>query len=232
MSTRALSISSSTIGKKYVMAVTGFLLFGFLIVHMLGNLQLFLGPETFNDYSKSIRELPVPVLWGFRVTMALAATLHVLFSLQLWWLNRSARPSRYKRTYRVATTFAARTMIFTGPIILLYVVYHVAHLTFGVTEYLSYAHSPVMIYDNVVRSFQVLPLAIGYAVAGCAIGLHLYHGSWSMLQTLGINHPRYTDLGRSIAVAVGLAVALGFVAVPTGVQLEHHNVVKVLPTGG
>ena len=173
MTTRALSITGSTIGKKYVMAVTGFILFGFLIVHMLGNLQLFLGPETFNSYSKSIKEVPLPVLWGFRGVLATAAILHVLFSLRLWWRNRTARPSRYKRTYRVATSFAARTMIFTGPIILLYVVYHVAHLTFGVTQYLSYEHSPVMVYDNVVRSFRMLPLAIGYAVAGIAVGLHL-----------------------------------------------------------
>ncbi len=232
MTTRALSLTGSTIGKKYVMAVTGFILFGFLIVHMLGNLQLFLGPETYNEYSKSLRELPVPLLWGFRGAITLAAILHITFSLQLWWINRTARPSSYKRTYRVASSLAARTMIFTGPLILLYVIYHVAHLTFGVTEYLSYGHSPVQVYDNVVKSFQVLPLAIGYGVAGIAVGLHLYHGSWSMLQTFGINHPRYTDLARSVAVALGLAVALGFIAVPTGVQLEHHDVVEVLPAGG
>lgn len=212
-----LTLSDTTIGKKYVMAASGIVLFGFVIGHMVGNLQLFLGPQVFNDYSKFLHETP-SLLWGTRIVLVLAVTAHIVTSLQLTLLNQRARPVGYKVKRTVATTYAARTMVWSGPLVLLYIVYHIAHLTLGVTEGLAYTHDPVDVYSNVVRSFQVPLCAAVYVVANVALGVHLYHGAWSILQSLGFAHPRYNDPARSTATAIALATTLGFLAVPIAVQ--------------
>jgi succinate dehydrogenase / fumarate reductase cytochrome b subunit len=222
MATKALSLVDTTIGKKIVMAVSGVVLFGFVIGHMLGNLQIFLGPKAFNGYSKFLHDTPA-VLWGTRFAIALAFVAHVVSAVQLSMLNRRARPVGYKMHKQRTTTLAARSMFLGGLAVFLYIGYHLAHLTFGVTAGLGYQHLPLDadgipdVYHNVVSSFRVPWCAGLYLAANVVLGLHLYHGSWSMLQTLGLSHPRYDDAVRSGITAIALTTTLGFLSVPVAI---------------
>ena len=223
-----VAIYGTHIGKKMAMALSGGLLFGFLCVHMLGNLQLFVGPEKLNEYSATLHGMPA-LLWLARLGLLGAALVHLGSAYSLWLANRRARPIPYARVERVAATYAARTMIVTGPLVLFYVVYHLAHFTFGFTRGLGYTHDAANVYANMVASFRLWPVALAYGVANVGLGVHLYHGAWSLLQTLGVSHPRYDGWLRSLAVAVGLVVMTGFLAVPIGVQLDAHGIVRLLP---
>lgn len=224
---KALSIVDTTIGKKIAMALSGIVLFGFVLGHMLGNLQVLIGREAFNDYAAFLHSHPT-LVWTARAVIAASAVIHLWAAWALWRKNRGARPSRYARHKYGATSYAARTMVWTGPIVLLYLGYHLAHFTFGVTDGLGYAHDPADVYANVVQSFRVWPAAALYIAANVALGVHLYHGAWSLLQTLGVSHPRYDDLLRSVAVAFGLLVATGFVSIPAAVLADHYGLVDLL----
>ena len=216
MASQALTLLDTTIGKKAAMAASGVVLFGFSIVHMLGNMQMFVGPEAINGYHAFLYSMP-SVLWTVRAVLLFALVVHVVSAIQVTARNRRARPDRYARIDRVATSFAARTMIYGGILLLVYLVYHVAHTVVGVTAGLGYTHSAVDLYGNQVRTYQV-PWAVALNVAGGAIfGLHVYHGAWSMFQSLGLNHARYNRGLRRAAVAVALAVTAGFIAVPLAV---------------
>jgi succinate dehydrogenase / fumarate reductase, cytochrome b subunit len=193
-----------------------------VIGHMIGNLQIFLGPKIFNEYSLFIHETPT-LLWGTRVVLLLAVTAHIVTSAQLYLRNKTARSSRYKVKKNVTTSYAARVMYVSGPLLLLYLIYHVAHLTLGATQGLGYEHAPMDawgnmdVYHNVVNSFRV-PWAVAvYVAAQILLGFHLYHGAWSLFQSLGINHRRYNEPLRSAASAIALATVAGFIAVPVGV---------------
>lgn len=223
-----LSIADTTLGKKIAMAVSGIVLFGFVAGHMLGNLQVFIGPKAINDYAAFLHDTPT-LAWITRLAVATAALIHLWSAWTLFWTNRAARPQGYQRTKRIATTYAARTMVWTGPIVLLYVAYHLAHLTFGVTDGLGYVHDPQDVYTNMINSFRVWPAAAAYIAANVALGVHLYHGAWSLLQTLGISHPRYNELLRSAAMAFGLIVATGFVSIPAAVLADHLGLIDLLP---
>ncbi len=222
MSTRALTFANTTIGRKVIMAASGAALFGFVIAHMLGNLQVFLGPDAINEYSHKLHEVPA-LLWGARAGLLVAVAAHIVTAVQLTAHNKRARPVGYRVTTSAATSYAARTMIWSGPILLLYIVYHLAHLTFGYTKGIGYQHLPLDgnglpdVYHNVVESFRVPWVTAVYVVAQLALALHLYHGAWSMFQSLGLNHKRYNEPLRSSAVALAMAVCVGFVAVPLGV---------------
>lgn len=224
---KALSIVDTTIGKKIAMALSGIVLFGFVLGHMLGNLQVFIGPQAFNEYAALLHSHPT-LIWTARSVIGVSALVHLWAALTLWLQNRAARPQRYVKHKHVATTYAARTMVWTGPIVLLYLAYHLAHLTFGVTDGLGYSHDPSDVYTNVVNSFRFWPAAVAYIVANLALGVHLYHGAWSLLQTLGVSHPRYNELLRSVAIAFGLLVATGFVSIPAAVLADHYGFVDLL----
>ncbi len=222
MATKALTIPDTTIGKKVIMATSGVILFGFVIGHMLGNLQVYLGPKPFNEYAHFLQTTP-SLLWGTRIALLVAVVAHIVTAFQLARLNTGARPSRYQMKKPVATTYAARTMIWSGPILLAYIVYHLAHLTVGYTAGLTYDPAALdpngmkAVYGAVVASFSVPWCAAIYVVAQVMLGLHLYHGAWSMFQSLGLNHRRYNDTLRSAASAIALATVIGFMAVPIGV---------------
>ncbi len=229
MSTRVLTLTGTSIGKKMVMAASGLVLFGFVIGHMLGNLQVFLGPDAINGYSHTLHETPA-LLWGTRITLLVAVAAHIVSAVQLNNSNVAARPIRYQVRKDVATSYAARTMMVSGPLLLLYIIYHLAHLTFGVTKGLNYTHLNLPqgdanglpdVYANIVASFKVPWLTFIYVVAQCALAMHLYHGAWSLFQSLGINHARYNETLRSSAVAVGMAVCVGFVSVPLAVLFGY-----------
>jgi succinate dehydrogenase / fumarate reductase cytochrome b subunit len=155
--------------------------------------------------------------------LLLALVAHVGSAIQLAQLNRGARAVRYRVKKNVATSYAARTMVWTGPLVLIYILYHLAHLTLGYNAGLGYEHLPLDanglpdVYHNVVMSFRVPWCVAIYVAAQVMLGMHLYHGAWSMLQSLGLNHARYNETARSAASAVAMAVVVGFLAVPIGV---------------
>ena len=223
MTTKALTIPDTTLGKKYVMAVSGIVLFGFVIGHMVGNLQVFLGPKAINHYSHFLHTTP-SLLWGARAVLLLAILAHVSSAFALVKRNADARPVGYQVKKNIATSYAARTMQVTGPLVLLYIIYHLAHLTVGVTAGIGYEHMMPLdadglpnVYHNLVSSFKV-PWVVGvYVIAQVMLSFHLYHGAWSMFQSLGLNHRRYNETLRSVASAIGLGTCAGFLAVPIGV---------------
>ena len=208
-------LRTTTIGKKVLMAVSGVVWFGYVIGHLLGNLQIYAGPQRINAYAEFLHHWPT-VLWGTRLLLVVAIVTHVAASTQLALRNFSARPVAYAMKNDLATTYAARTMLWSGPILLLFIGYHLAHLTFGLTPEFDY--DPHDVYGNVVSSFSIWWLAAWYVFAQVALCLHLYHGAWSFLQTLGANHPRYNAWRRRFAAAASLAIFVGYVSIPVSVM--------------
>ena len=203
----------TTVGKKLVMAVSGLVLFLFVSTHLAGNLQIFLGAEKLNDYAALLRRMP-ELLWLARIVLLVALIAHVITSVQLVLANRRARPIRYFVKRDIETSYAARTMAISGPLVLLYVIYHLAMFTFLVTGP-GYSHTDV--YRNVVLAFQMPTISSIYIAATLLLGLHLYHGAWSMLHTLGISGPRYRWLRRGLAPVVAVAITAGYVSLPLAV---------------
>ncbi len=226
-----LELYRSAMAKKAVMAVTGVMLFGFVLGHMAGNLKLFLGPENNPDgsveykidvYAEGLREIGVPILghgeflWLTRLALLAAVGLHMLSAWQLTVLNRKARPVAYNRQAPQASTYASRTMRFGGVIILLFVVYHLLHLTVGV-DIAPGAFEHGKVRHNLLAAFQH-PLVAGfYILAVTALGFHLRHGLWSLFQSLGWSGPRLDAFRRQFAWAFAVIVTLGFVSVPVAI---------------
>jgi succinate dehydrogenase cytochrome b subunit len=216
---RAAGFYGSVVGKKIVMAVTGFLLFGFILVHMVANLQIFLpvaanGVPPLDAYAEHLRALP-PLLWGTRVVLLVAVILHILAAWQLTVLNKfRARKDGYVKYQPVASNYASRTMIWSGPIIFFYVIYHLLDFTFGKV---NPNFQPGHVYHNVVASFQHPVVAVFYIVANICLAFHLYHGLWSMCQTVGLSHPRYTPVLKMASKVFALVIAAGFCSVPLAV---------------
>lgn len=208
-----LSFYSTTIGKKAVMAVTGVVMAGFVLIHMIGNLQVFASAERMNAYAAFLKATPA-LLWGTRVVVGLAALVHAFTALQLIIRGLASRPARYARKRALAATWASRTMLLTGPLLACYVVYHLLHLTLG-TVHPQFDHQDV--YRNVVVAFSRPEVALPYISALLLLLLHLKHGVWSLFQTLGLNSPRYDRALRALALLAALAIAGGFIAVPAAV---------------
>jgi succinate dehydrogenase / fumarate reductase cytochrome b subunit len=206
---------ASSIGKKVVMAVTGLGLFGFVVAHMLGNLQVYLGPEVLNAYGEKLREYPA-VLWGLRVGLLAAAALHVWSAYSLTRMNQQARPRGYRERANRASTYASRTMRWSGVILLLFIVYHLLHFTFG-PRAVHPRFVPGDVYHNFVTGFQNPLVSAAYIVAMLALGLHMYHGVWSMLQTVGLSHPRYDPWRRRFAALVTVVVIGANISFPVAV---------------
>jgi len=202
---------STAIGKKWVMAVTGIALMGFLFAHMVGNAKMFLGATEYNHYAEALKELLVPimppnyVLWGMRLGLATFLILHIVSAASLTQMNKRARPMKYQssRDY-IAANFASRSMRWTGVIMFLFIVFHLANLTWGawVPGYVK-----PDVYGNVVANFNQWPIALIYIAANVAIGIHLFHGAWSMFQSLGLNNPRYNGVRRGFAAGFAGLVA-------------------------
>lgn len=217
---RVTTLTHSLVGKKILMAVTGVVLLGFVLGHMLGNLKVFQGPEHFNAYGEGLRTLGAPLfgrgqlLWLIRLFLLVAAGLHIWAAYAVTRASWSARPHAYRQLQLVETTYAARTIRWSAVLILLFVVYHLLDLTFGPV---NPSFIPGDVYHNVVASFRRVPIAVAYVVTMGALGLHLYHGVYSGCQTLGANHPRYNYLRRGIALVFSLVVAGGFITVPVAV---------------
>jgi succinate dehydrogenase / fumarate reductase, cytochrome b subunit len=205
----------SSIGRKVVMATTGVILVGFVIAHMIGNLQVYIGPEAMNDYALWLRHvLHGAGLWIARAILLAAVILHIWAATSLTLSSRRARPVGYREQKWKESTYASRTMRWGGVIILLFVIYHILHMTTG-TVHQSFIEGDV--YHNFVAGFQVVPVSLFYIFAMLALGLHLKHGVWSMFQTLGVSHPRYIRAAHVLAWVVALVVVIGNISFPLAV---------------
>lgn len=197
------------------MAVTGIIGFGFVIIHMLGNLQVFLGPEKLDDYAKLLKSSQA-VLWGSRSVLILAVGLHILAAFQLANMSEDARPVAYQVWKPKKSTYASRTMRWTGPILLLFIIYHLLHFTVG-WQQLNLPFTEGAVYANVVAGFKLWYVSAFYVAAMLALSLHLYHGVWSLFQSIGLNHPRYNSTIRVIATVGTIVVVVGNISIPVAV---------------
>jgi succinate dehydrogenase / fumarate reductase cytochrome b subunit len=210
---RTAALYQSVIGKKVIMAVTGFILSGFVLGHMIGNLQIFAGPEKLNAYAAFLHSLG-GLLWVARLVLLVSVGLHIAMAVQLTMLKLEARPEAYVKKSALVSTYAARTMIWSGPIVGAFIIYHLLHFTTG------QAHpdfKPGDVYANVVIGFRNPAVSLFYMVANILLAFHLYHGVWSMFQSLGVAHPRYTPILKRVAQAYGILIGLGNVAMPMAV---------------
>jgi succinate dehydrogenase / fumarate reductase cytochrome b subunit len=220
---RLLALWSSVIGKKVVMALTGAVLVLFVIAHMVGNLKIFSGPVEINAYSHFLREVGWPefangqVLWIARIVLLVCAFLHITAATQLTILNRNARPVGYGTKKDVETTWSALTMRWGGVLLAVFIVFHLLHFTAGVVGFQPGQFEHLMVYQNVVAGFSVVPVALFYILAMCALCLHLDHGIWSALQTLGWVTTDNTKSVRMISRVVAIAIFAGFISVPISV---------------
>jgi succinate dehydrogenase / fumarate reductase, cytochrome b subunit len=215
---------TSDVGMKWMMALTGIGLLGYVLVHMIGNLKIFLGPEDLDHYAEALRTLLYPifpktgVLWLFRIGLTAMAVIHIWSATVLTLRNWKARGKiRYdaKRQY-AAVNYASRTMRWGGVLIALFVVFHLLDLTIGSANP-DYVAGDV--YNNVVYSFERWPVALFYVITMVFLALHIYHGAWSLFQSLGLAHPRYDPWRRALAIALALAILIGNSAIPIAAQL-------------
>lgn len=210
----------TTVGKKVAMAASGLVLVAYVVTHMAGNLKVYQGPAKYNAYAEFLREMGAPLfghgqlLWAARIVLLAAAVVHVVAALQLARRSRAARPVPYRKPPHDEFSYASRTMRWGGVVLLLFVVYHLMHLTWG-NAHPDFVRGDV--YHNFVVGFRSWPVSAAYAAAMVALGLHLYHGTWSMLQTFGANHPRYARWRRPFAAGLALVVVLGNLSFPIAV---------------
>ncbi len=222
----------SAIGKKWAMAASGIVLLGFVLAHMVGNLKVYMGfiaeegAYEIDLYGEALRELLFPllprhvVLWAIRLLLIAAFLIHIHAAYALTVMNRRARPETYRgpREYLVAN-YASRTMRWSGVIVLLFLAWHLADFTWGIQPFAPDGWERGAIYANFIASFSRVPVAILYVVANLALGLHIYHGAWSMFQSLGVNHPRFNPWRRYFAQAFAAVIVAGNVSFPLAVLL-------------
>ena len=218
MTAIAPSVSSpgllvTTIAKKVIMALTGVVLTGFVLIHMIGNLLLYQGPEALNHYGELLQSKP-PLVWTARLVLLACVALHIWAATSLTLANWAARPIGYRKTAYEASTYASRTMRWGGPLLLLFIVYHLLHFTVG-SMHPDFVRGDV--YHNVVAGFQNPLVAVFYVISMVALSLHLFHGIVSMLQTLGLSHPKYNGLRSLIGGAYAAVVTVGNLSFPLSV---------------
>ena len=207
----------STNGKKVVMAVTGAMMFAFVVGHMLGNLQMFEAPEHINAYGHFLHNLG-ELLWLERGILLLAIALHIIATFQLALRSKAARPIGYSRRQAINSSYASRTMYWSGPIVLVFIIFHLLQFTAGYVH----PHAQFLagdVYANVVSGFQVWWVSAWYIFAICLLGLHLSHGLWSGFQSVGIAHPRVSPYLRSAARAIAALIVLGYISIPISILL-------------
>ncbi len=218
----------SAVGKKWVMALTGILIIGFVLAHMVGNWKIFLpdvdGIPDIDIYAHALRELFVPfipehvTLWILRTGLIVAFLFHIHAAYALTLMNHRARPEDYQgpRSY-VSANYASRTMRWSGVIFLAFLIFHLADLTWGIQPAAPETWARGEVYANFVATFSRAPVTIFYVIAMVLLGIHLYHGAWSMFQSLGVNHPRFNHWRRYFAVGLAVLVTVGNAIMPLAV---------------
>lgn len=227
---RVLKLYSTSIGKKFIAAITGLILFGFLIGHAAGNLKVFTGSSTkvvddveykiphIDEYGQFLKEAGKPILpekmglWIARLVLLGSLVLHVVVVIQLSAQSRAARPVKYVVSRKSAATLPALYMMFSGLLILGFIIFHILHFTTGTIPLGDFEHGYV--YNNLRSSFVKWPVAIGYVGVMVVLGFHLYHGVWSLFQTLGLDNPDRNKALRMIAVVFAAGISLSFALVP------------------
>jgi succinate dehydrogenase / fumarate reductase cytochrome b subunit len=221
----------SSITSKAVMALTGLGLLAFVIGHMIGNLQVFAGPEVINSYAEMLKDKPA-LLWTVRIGLLTIFIVHIWLGVRLKLDNVAARPDSYAFRNTIQASLASRTMIWTGLVILAFVIFHLAHYTFGIVtsadgvNYLDLhdAKGRRDVYAMTVHGFKNVPVSFAYSIAQILLGVHLSHGIGSLFQSLGVNHPRYTPWINRGGVALAVLIVLGNCSMPLAVLL---NVIKL-----
>ena len=222
-------IYRSDTGKKYAMAISGVVLLAFVLGHMIGNLHAFEGAHNgifrIDEYGEGLRDLGTPlfprtlVLWAVRIPLAAAFAIHIHAAWALTRSNRAARATKYQSPrHYLAANYASRTMRWSGVIVLLFLIWHLADLTVGVPA-VNPGFERGMVYENLVSSLSRWPVWVFYVAAQVALAFHIWHGCWSLFQSLGINNPRFNWFRRTFANAFSTVVALGFLSVPVGVAV-------------
>jgi succinate dehydrogenase / fumarate reductase cytochrome b subunit len=216
------SFVRTSVGKKIIMAITGFMLLGFVFAHMLGNLQVFLGPDKLNGYAKALKDLG-GLLWVARLSILSIFIVHLVMAIMLTLENRAARPIPYHVQATQTASYASRTMIWSGIIIFTFLVYHLLHFTLGVTNpefaHLQDAKGRTDVFRMVVTGFQSPAVSISYIVAVTALCLHISHGFFSAFQSIGFNHPSKEKTIRFISNGFALIIFIGNVSMPLSILL-------------
>jgi succinate dehydrogenase / fumarate reductase cytochrome b subunit len=215
----------SSLGKKYIMAVTGFVMFGFVVVHMLGNLQVFIGPGAINDYGYFLQSKP-ELVWPARFGLLIVAVLHVWAAIKLSAENKAARPKGYGDYQIVAASYASRTMLVSGVVLLAFIIYHLMHFTFQV-QGINFANTNFMtledskhhhdIYNMMIIGFSQPIVSIFYIISMCLLSLHLSHGISAMFQSLGWKNRKYGTLIDRFALLMAGILVVGYSAIPIAV---------------
>lgn len=218
----SISLWQSSVGKKYVMAVTGLIWFLYLVLHLWGNLKIYSGAEPLDAYASFLRTVGAPffgysqLLWLVRLLLIPAFIAHVVAAIQLKRRDRAGRPRGYAMIKYREATFASRTMIWGGLLIIFFVIYHLLDFTFG-TVNPSFQEGNV--YHNVVASFRLWYVSLFYMLAMIAVGMHLFHGLWSAFQSLGLNTSRSTRLIRNVVTVIVLLLTIGNLSIPLAVVI-------------
>lgn len=219
---RVIRFAKSSIGAKLLMALSGLVLTGFVLFHMLGNLQIFLGQDTYNAYAAFLQGTP-EILWPARLVLLSAVGVHIFSGVRLSYLNRLARPQAYHQKSFVRATFTSRTMILSGSVLLAFIIYHLLHFTIGATDpahfHLLDAKGRHDAYSMFIYGFQNPMVAGFYIFAMLLLGMHLSHGVSSLFQTLGISHPHLDGLIAKIGPIYALIVVSGNILMPIAVLL-------------
>ena len=209
----------NSVGRKLIMSLTGFLMIAFVTAHLLGNTSLYHGPDGINAYAKALHRFS-SLIWAYRVPMLAMFSLHVFYGIQLTLENRAAKPQGYALNGNIQTTFAARNMIWTGLLIGAFLVYHLLHFTFQVTnpDISAIRHVDAMgrpdVFMMVVLSFRNFFVSFIYICAICALGLHLSHSIQSLFQTIGLNSEKTFPTLRKGGTLAAIIIFLGFASFP------------------
>ena len=213
----------STIGLKITMALSGLVLIGFVIGHMLGNLQVFLGEDVLNSYATMLHGTAA-LIWGTRIVLLISVGIHIRSAVILTLRSKSARGKKYSQSGWLGASYATRTMRYGGVILLAFIIYHILHLTMNLTggavEACPGGGECVNVFKNVVVGLQNPLIAMFYIVAQIFLGLHLTHGIHSMARTLGISNPIWTGKAEKIAIITGIAITIGNCSIPLAVLLK------------
>ena len=217
---RVVRFYEAPIGKKVIMAVTGVILFGYVVAHLLGNLQIYGDPQQINKYAAFLHNpANAGLLWMARAALLLAVIMHIVASIQLWKLKSDARPVAYVKKDDAAASYASRTMMWSGPIVAAFVIFHVLHLTVGaVLPLQEVGPNEPNVRANVIAGFLNPAVSAFYILAMILLCMHLYHGLWSMFQSLGFSHPRYTPRLKKGAAIFAILIAIGNCSIPIAVM--------------
>jgi succinate dehydrogenase / fumarate reductase cytochrome b subunit len=222
-------IFKSSLGKKYVMAVTGFVLFGFVVGHLVGNLQVFLGPEAINRYGHFLQSNP-ELIWPARIVLLLMVGLHIWSAVKLSLENKAARPIGYAEYQPVASSYASRTMLMSGVIIFVFIVYHLLHFTVQ-AQYVNLTGQNFVDFVDPAKRHDIFKMMVvgfnngwvsGFYILGMALlCLHLSHGMSSMFQSLGWKNQAYGPLLDKLACWGAGLIFLGYTSIPVAILLGY-----------